>query len=235
MNSTCYVNCPAKYYKVFSTHTCAACDIACATCTNSPSPCQSCNSSYSYFNETCLSACPAGYYGAVITNFTYKICTPCNQACLTCYGGTDTQCYTCNFDMMLYKSGSWCKSACAVGWGYILDSQYCTHCNPRCVSCFNNGNNCTTCRTTGSNAGFQIITDFVANTGPCYGICPNGYFANLTTRFCDLCTSPCKTCNLLTTNCTSCIINFYLLNYTCYSTCPAGYFNNITVCSLCDF
>lgn len=163
------------------------------------------------------------------------MCKPCVLQCLTCYGGTDTQCYTCNFDLIVKKSGSYCKPACWSGWGDIQDSQYCVACNVRCVSCFNTANNCTSCKTTGTNAGYMIITNVTTNTGNCYGVCPSGYFANTTTRFCDLCTSPCKTCSKATTNCTSCVNGTYFLsfNFSCHSVCPDGYFINGTICSPC--
>lgn len=222
------------YYEIVVNHTCTKCDISCSSCTNSPSPCQSCNSSYAYFNETCLSPCPDGYWAAPIANLTYKVCQPCVVVCLTCYGGLDSQCYTCNFDYMVKKSGSYCRANCLSGWGDILDSQYCAYCNPRCVSCYNNGNNCTSCKTSGGNEGFMIIADTLANTGNCYNPCPNGYFANYTTHFCDNCTSPCKTCTSLTSKCTSCITGYYYLNYLCYAVCPDGYYINGLNCSKCN-
>ncbi len=131
-----------------------------------------------------MTACPAGYYGATVSPLTYKVCTPCNISCLTCFGGLDTQCNTCNFDLMVYKSGSYCKSVCWPGWGYIVDSQYCVACNSRCVSCYNLATNCSSCKTTGTSAGFMLITSNITNTGNCYNPCPTGYYANTTSRQC---------------------------------------------------
>lgn len=135
---------------------------------------------------------------------------------------------------MVKKSGSYCRPNCMPGWGDIVDSQYCAWCNQRCVSCYNNGNNCSSCRTSGWYEGFMIITDFVANTGICYNPCPNGYYANYTNHFCDRCTAPCNTCSGLNTRCTSCNTGFYYLNYQCLSSCPDGYYINGLNCSSCQ-
>lgn len=142
-NTTCYVTCPVGYFPIVATHICQKCDISCSACTGSPSPCSACNSSYAFYNSTCLATCPAGFYAAPSPPLTYKVCTPCVEACLTCYGGTDATCYSCNFDMMIKKSGSYCRNNCMPGWGNIDNSSFCVYCNPRCVSCFNSNNNCT--------------------------------------------------------------------------------------------
>ena len=153
---------------------------------------------------------------------------------MTCYGGTDDKCYSCNFDMMVKKSGSYCRLNCMPGWGDIFNSQFCVYCNPKCTGCYNSGTNCTSCYSTGGNAGFFIITNNVTMTGNCYNPCPNGYFANTTSRTCDLCLSPCATCNKLATNCTSCVNGTYWFNFTCVNPCPDNYFINATVCSKCN-
>lgn len=134
---------------------------------------------------------------------------------------------------MVKKSGSYCRANCLSGWGDILDSQYCAWCSPYCVSCYNNGNNCSSCKTSGSYEGFMVITDFVANTGSCSWGCPGGSFANYTTHLCDNCTAPCKTCTSISTKCTSCITGYYYLNNLCDTVCPDGYYINGLLCSKC--
>lgn len=86
---------------------------------------------------------------------------------------------------MVKRSGNTCKPNCQPGWGDTYLGEICVYCNTRCVSCWNNQNNCTACKTSGGSEGFMIITDLVYNTGRCYNPCPGGYFENKTTHFCD--------------------------------------------------
>lgn len=106
----------------------------------------------------------------------------------------------------------------------------CVQCNNKCVSCFQSGTNCSSCKT----GNFFIQTDMVYGTGNCYNPCPPGYYENTTSRLCDLCQSPCLNCSILRDNCTACIAMHYFLNFQCYSICPDGYFINGSNCSPCN-
>ena len=50
LNETCYQNCPDGYYEDDNggsgPNLCMTCHAACATCTNNPTPCQSCNNGF---------------------------------------------------------------------------------------------------------------------------------------------------------------------------------------------
>lgn len=150
---------------------------------------------------------------------------------MTCFGGSYTQCNTCNYDFVVRRSGNTCQATCASGYGETDSWSVCVACNSKCTSCYNVSTNCTSCKTSGSNEGFIIIADVVHNTGNCYNPCPAGYFGNKTTHFCDKCDPTCTKCNNTATNCTECKPNHYFLNFTCYPICPDGYFINGTNCS----
>jgi len=160
-----------------------ACNSSCASCFGpSSTQCLSCNSAYLYQSQ-CLTVCPIGYYGdqTVTSNWT---CQPCNSSCLTCYGSTNSNCYSCNPGQTL--SGSQCFGNClTVGTYYntsnvlskILSSNplnlntalgLCQSCHPTCRSC--NGsliNQCITC-----NTGTYLYN------GQCLSTCPYSYYPN---------------------------------------------------------
>lgn len=103
-------------------HTCKKCHASCTECTGSPSPCQACNTTHYFFNDTCVNPCPNGYYARVVANISYRICTPCVIQCTTCWNGNDGSCGSCNNDLMLKKSGSYCRPNCMPGWGETVSN-----------------------------------------------------------------------------------------------------------------
>jgi hypothetical protein len=69
-----------------------------------------------------------------------------------------------------------------------------------------------------------VVSDITRGT--CYRACPNGFFmneANATDLRCDLCDSPCATCEGLADQCMSCNGNdglAYVWDYSCFEECP---------------
>jgi hypothetical protein len=82
LNSTCYTNCPSGYYNDDSGGTgpnfCTPCVAACATCTDNPSPCQSCNLNYYLYSNDCQTTCPSGY----IAYDPLRQCLDCDLYCV---------------------------------------------------------------------------------------------------------------------------------------------------------
>jgi proprotein convertase subtilisin/kexin type 5 len=81
--------------------------------------------------------------------------------------------------------------------------------------------NCTSCFSSSTN----FLLDTVVQT--CVATCPTGYFANLTTNICVICSSTCLTCVDSATKCTSCNANgstrnFYAPANECHGTCPVN-------------
>ncbi len=80
--TTCHTVCPAPTYGTTNDgngpQQCVGCDASCATCTGSPSPCQSCNPSYYLYNNTCGTTCPTGY----IQYASMNLCLDCNAFCV---------------------------------------------------------------------------------------------------------------------------------------------------------
>jgi proprotein convertase subtilisin/kexin type 5 len=94
-NNTCWNTCPSGTYLTYTNVICAACSSVCLTCTGSPTNCLSCSTNF-YFNFTCLSVCPQGYYGST------------NLVCLTCSGSTSAACnqplnFTTSYSIQNYQ------------------------------------------------------------------------------------------------------------------------------------
>jgi hypothetical protein len=78
----CYNTCPSGFYGdnnyLQGPNTCLSCDPACLTCTNNPTPCQSCKNGSYLYNSTCLSTCPNGTIAYSMTNQ----CMDCTSFCV---------------------------------------------------------------------------------------------------------------------------------------------------------
>lgn len=106
------------------TFTCISCTNNCFTCSVTPNNCLSCSQNYSYYNSTCLLACPSGLYSSA------NKCLVCTNNCSTCTSATT--CITCVSTSFLYKSQ--CISTCPVSASIIVNST-CTACSNSCLNC----------------------------------------------------------------------------------------------------
>lgn len=61
-NASCYNTCPPGTFITYTRVTCGPCSPICHTCSDSATFCLSCVSTY-FFNNTCLTVCPNGFYG----------------------------------------------------------------------------------------------------------------------------------------------------------------------------
>lgn len=94
--NACLTSCPALIYVAdpLGSFTCIACTSNCSTCSLLPSNCTTCGSIYSFFNNTCNTACPLGMYNKS------NLCNPCINNCLTC--ASDFICLTCLNSTVFY-------------------------------------------------------------------------------------------------------------------------------------
>jgi len=154
---------------------------------------------------------------------------------LSCYnGGTNTTCTSCDPSVPYLLNNNTCYNICTTGYGYTNDPATCVWCSVYCTSCYDIADNCSTCHSAGPYASFLYINDTEGYFN-CLKTCPSGYFANTTTRICDLCDPTCTTCKTNSTYCLSCLTGYGWYNYVCYQPCNAGYYysNNNTNCSQC--
>lgn len=160
----------------------------------------------------------------------------CHPYCAECYGALNTQCYLCfsNATVTYWQSNNTCDTVCLSRFGYSAPN-FCVYCDLRCTACHTVLDNCTACTTSGIWTAY-LSTTVNPNYPTCVNPCPDGYFANKTSRTCDLCNSSCATCLNSATYCTSCVAGYYWTGWFCYSPCPTQYFldPNGTNCTKCS-
>lgn len=227
-SGTCLESCPPGSYSD-ENQRCQFCPVECSTCTNN-SFCSSCASGYFWQSSkrNCHEVCPSGYYG---DSNTY-LCTPCDNACLTCTGPGKEQCQTCNTAAGYYLQlfSTICTQTCPDGY-YPRNTGYCDFCPPSCRTCVA-ANNCTSCHSD------YFLSPPVNGVQSCIVTCPDGYYKNFSTNTCSPCDSACITCQDSSKNaCTSCSSNYFLDPRTslgCLDSCPEGYWGP-TICIACHF
>lgn len=55
--------------------------------------------------------------------------------------------------------------------------------------------------------------------------CPSGFFHQK--ESCNVCSPICASCDIISSNCTECVLGTYLFNFTCISNCPATFYVEI--------
>lgn len=132
----CVTTCPKGYYQVLisSLSYCRYCSPQCAACVNDTT-CTECTNKLS-LTPSCLSTnCTTGQYLS-----DSQQCSPCNVACLTCYGGSSSECLSCNSSLVFYNG--LCYVLCP--FGMVKVGNTCLSCPIGCATC-NITNNLTFC------------------------------------------------------------------------------------------
>jgi proprotein convertase subtilisin/kexin type 5 len=174
------------------------CPQICATCTTSVL-CQSCNivNGLPYFHKsnTCLPNCPVGDYAHLPS----LSCITCASECLSCFGATNTKCYTCASGYNLIYGTEICNQSCPDGQYANTTSRQCLLCASQCITCINSSSTCLTC-------GYSTLgSNFFLYGTQCLLRCPVGYWANVASFTCDVCNSACLSCtNGSTSSCSAC-------------------------------
>jgi hypothetical protein len=107
--------CTAKYYDDGSSASCLSCNYTCTTCINAIS-CSTCNSGIdhrSLSQATGLCACQNRYYDSGLF---VSVCASCHATCLTCTGGLNTNCLSCNSASNRIFNSTTGKCDCNVGF-----------------------------------------------------------------------------------------------------------------------
>lgn len=142
----------------------------CMSCTG-PTTCASCANGYFFTNGTCT--------------FVTLNCVSYNSATNTCMGCSNMyyikngQCYRCPYECQSCNSLSNCQTCMP---GYFLNQSggvstgECVSCTPPCLTCYNNGTQCTTCR-----SGYQLSSMFTCTP------CSTGCLACDHVAYCLLC------------------------------------------------
>ena len=236
----CSTSCNSNEYGDSTFFKCFLCNPACATCSSSTTcaTCTSVNGAAYFLNGTmCSVSCPSGQYGS-LTNYQ---CTNCANECATCFGGLNTQCYTCkavtSTNYFLVYSTNYCSSSCPNGQYANTTDFTCKLCNPECLTCVTTPGNCLTCGF--SSQGYNLFLQ----TNKCLMNCLNGYWGNPSTNNCDACAVGCATCSAAGTSaCTVCNTDTststmyykWIGSTVCATTCPNGQFISASISYLCQ-
>ncbi|EAR99021.4 transmembrane protein, putative (macronuclear) [Tetrahymena thermophila SB210] len=230
---SCVASCPQQSYQTSQAGqaVCLQCDLSCATCINSSTNCTSCSGNL-YLDtttNTCNTTCPAKYFKS--SNNQCQLCSSVGN-CLTCTSAN--VCTSC--DITLYLQNTQCVTQCDSQYYVGNGGRQCMPCPTGCNTC-TSALNCTSC----SVGYIQFQTT-------CVQSCPQGYSKLIQNGVyvCGVCDPKCKTCDTLSTTCTSCYDYTYLYNQTCVtqSQIPEGYYGDnttwtvqpcMTYCISCSF
>lgn len=114
-----------------------------------PSNCTTCGSIYSYFNSTCINACPLGMYSSS------NLCNPCVNNCSTCTSASI--CLTCLNSTIFYQSQ--CLASCPIS-ASIIKNGICTACSNSCLNC------------SSSDVCYECPASLALYAGACVSSCP---------------------------------------------------------------
>ena len=154
--------------------------------------------------------CPLGTY----RDNQLSECINCTSICLSCLNSS--YCTGCDIGYYLYQGQ--CLTSCPPGT--YLSNSSCISCPSGCYSC-NSSANCTSC-----DSALSLLD--ISSLGSCVSTCPSGYYSALlissiflNTNYyeCLPCSSPCVTCSVDSTSCTSCVAGYSLSGTNCLTTC----------------
>lgn len=154
--------------------------------------------------------------------------------CRTCATGNTSFCTSCYTNTTItsyvyyYIFHATCYQTCPTGTYANISVMQCLACNSSCATCFD-ADNCTSCV---SNSTYSYLF-FNNSLGFCLTTCPSFYYPTGTNPVCVPCVSPCITCISLT-QCTSCLVGFYLYNYSCLIACPSVITITNSITNTCD-
>lgn len=228
LGSVCYTTCPTGYYQ--NGTQCNLCSSVCASCSGSPTNCLTCKNV-----NVNIPTCIANNTGCTSSQYlsSNSVCSNCNSACLTCYGGSSFECSSCANSTNILINGV-CTSTCPSGT--IKNGTACIACPTNCLSCsiVSNLLSCSTC------VPSYIFTAY-NGTNICVQSCSSlssgvaSYIQVGTT--CQICNiSNCVLCVTTTSNqiqCSSCSNTTFLYNQQCYTACPSGTAPSSNTCVPC--
>ncbi|EAR89540.2 EGF-like domain protein (macronuclear) [Tetrahymena thermophila SB210] len=245
-NGNCQDSCPQSYF-ADANKVCQPCNPICKNCQTSNTNCIDCNDGLQLSGTTCV--CKVGFYSSNLnqcvvcnTNQVPDIpnqqCKNCDVNCNTCQDSNNISiCTSCKAPKALYQS--YCYDPCPTGY-YADTNQVCQPCNPSCLKCLTNKDNCTDCPSTFQLSSGSCIcpsnTVYDSGSKTCKS-CQLNQVIDTINKICVNCDPSCRTCkdkdNLQA--CTSCNTGFVLYNSTCIDKCPdKTYKDSNNVCKPCD-
>ena len=218
-STKCLNTCPSNYFLNNKTRKCEKCEFHCKECAENPNYCLTCEDSYKFIENTCVSNCPEN------TAEREGICYNCvEEHCLACDSYELSKCNVCDDETILFNGE--CLKECPEHYYLKINEngvKTCEKCNINCDKC-TDSENCVSCL---NNYYFEEGTKFCV---PCEN--PNLIIGNECVQ--------CKVegCNVCAKDqpeiCSICNDKLSLYNGKCYTECPKGLFKNGNTCDTCE-
>ncbi|XP_028258510.1 proprotein convertase subtilisin/kexin type 6 isoform X2 [Parambassis ranga] len=158
--------------------------------------------------RTCVSHCPPGHYGDIVSHR----CKRCYKGCDQCVGRSAGDCLSCQRGLYLNTLNSSCINTCPLGHFADEDQRQCLKCHETCTMCLRYADRCTSCSEGYSLAGMTCVPE-----------CTNGTFFHLEEMTCSPCHSSCRTCTGKE-DCIQCAKGYLQQEWRCVQTCASGYY-----------
>ena len=215
LDKKCYSKCDTGFYPDITKRECIECKSPCLECVDS-TKCLSCIDNF-FLSKTsninnCLTDCPLGYYGKLIS----KTCEECDKKCKLCKN-SDINCLSCKDEFYFQSENFLCFSTCPKGYFNSKNDnlRICKKCKEECSLCSELEDNCLDCK-----EGFYLLKD------KCLDKSPDGFYIDKNVKKILICDKSCITCKgPLNKDCISCDDNkglIYNKGYCINDSCPEG-------------
>eukprot|EP00347_Sterkiella_histriomuscorum_P015521 403356717 len=217
-------DCPRGQYFDSPSQTCKVCVDPCSSCSDATN-CLYCDTGYLYIDDgsgVCVpntQGCSAGTY---LDPSGLRICKKCSSGCKNC--DSQIKCTQCQSQYLLYQDQCYMDQCPSGSMNDGLEIS--------CLNCADS--NCIACTT---KECLQCKSGTFLSNKKCETSCPDGFYADSTSRSCMKCQSDCLKCSGNNYTCSSCSAQTYLFGTSCVKECPKKlYFQDEAAreCKLCD-
>lgn len=178
-NTVCNTTCPdGQFISSSVPFFCQPCSPTCITCSVTAENCSttSCPANFFYLNNSCLSACPTGYYPD-----SSRQCQICATGCSICFASGASSCTKCmtltnNTAYYLKKDLNTCATTCDDGYYGNSTTNLCVACSAACKKC-TSGTVCQSCQSV-NGVGYYL------NGTSCLIVCPLGSYGLVSSYTC---------------------------------------------------
>ncbi|OMJ79471.1 hypothetical protein SteCoe_20479 [Stentor coeruleus] len=230
---------------------CTPCTSPCLNCIGTPTSCTSCKGKFALTGSSCF--CPS--YCTTCDSGPGYLCSKCNDGfsltsigdcqacapiCKKCSSST-TVCTECYGSFVISGTTCVCPTNCATcdsvtskclacKDGSYYTNGNCLLCSASCKTCSTSDLTCTSCKGVFDLIANQCVCPIYCASCDINGVCTkcnDGWI--MINSVCTKCLAPCKTCDISTNNCKSCLGAHYysIVNNVGTCTCPKS-------CIICD-
>ncbi|XP_072051183.1 proprotein convertase subtilisin/kexin type 6-like [Amphiura filiformis] len=222
LDGECLEECDNGFFADKGDNVCHRCDDLCEECKDVPDNCQSCVAGAVLDGNECKLSCPSNYY------LKDSQCLSCHTTCESCHGPDETDCISCDIDLV--HKGNRCVDDEQCGDGFYIStdihggevSRECIACHPTCKTCDGFAfDDCLSC-----------MVDSYLNFGVCEPDCRDGTYRDVDDDKCHACPDGCKLC-ITELICIACEDDRVLNDGSCDEGCSSGSYDSEGECFQC--